>query len=129
MMNTAVIPTIASQQEDRHVESRPTDSVLSVEDLWVLNGQNDAIVKGISFEVPQGSTLGMAAGSGSGKPSLLNSVRGVLPARLKVASGRLELLGTQVLALNDKSWRPLRGKGISAIFQDPGSYLNPSIPV
>lgn len=129
MMNTAVIPTIASQQEDSHVESRPTDSVLSVEDLWVLNGQNDAIVKGISFEVPQGSTLGIVGESGSGKTILLKSVLGVLPPHFKVASGRIDLLGTDVLGLNDKSWRPLRGKGISAIFQDPGSYLNPSIPV
>src|SRR5690625_7313410 len=106
-MNTAVIPTIASQQEDRHVESRPTDSVLSVEDLWVLNGQNDAIVKGISFEVPQGSTLGIVGESGSGKTILLKSVLGVLPPHFKVASGRIDLLGTEIgrASCRERAWR------------------------
>ena len=110
-------------------DSSPTDSVLSIRDLWINNGQDQPIVKGISFDLPRGGTLGIVGESGSGKTILLKSVLGVLPNNINVVSGSIDLFGTNVLELNDNSWRPLRGQRISAIFQDPGSYLNPSIPV
>lgn len=122
---TTTVPTLTQSQAPGTL----TGSVLSVRDLWVNNGQDQPIVKGISFDLPRGGTLGIVGESGSGKTILLKSILGVLPNNINIVSGSIELFGTDVLELNENSWRPLRGQRISAIFQDPGSYLNPSIPV
>lgn len=121
--------TISRPSSSQESDTSPVNNTLSVDNLWVHNGLDEPIVKGVSFDMPKGSTLGIVGESGSGKTILLKSILGVLPDSFEVTSGNINLLGTDVLTLNDDSWRPLRGKRISAIFQDPGSYLNPSIPV
>lgn len=102
---------------------------LQVDKLWVHNAAGEAIVKGISFQLGRGETLGIVGESGSGKTILLKAVLGVLPPGFRISSGHISVLGTETIGLSESQWRPLRGTGISAIFQDPGSFVNPSIPV
>lgn len=132
-MTEVAIPAVTAPRPAKNraqgTQNSPMGSVLSVRNLWVNNGQNQPIVKGISFGLPKGTTLGIVGESGSGKTILLKSILGVLPDNMDVVSGSIDLFGIDILRLRDNSWRPLRGKRISAIFQDPGSYLNPSIPV
>ncbi|MGV9796910.1 ABC transporter ATP-binding protein [Mycobacterium sp. NPDC003449] len=106
-----------------------TDPVLRVDGLTVTTTDGDAIVSDIGFEVAPGQILGVVGESGSGKSVTCRAVLGLLPQRLRVGAGDVDLAGHPVLSYGFAEWRALRGSVISAVFQDPGSYLNPSVPV
>lgn len=82
-------------------------------------------VEDISFDVQRGETLGLVGESGSGKSvtamSLLNMIR--QPGR--VEAGEIRFQGRNILALAGSELRGIRGNGLSMIFQDPMSSLNP----
>jgi ABC-type glutathione transport system ATPase component len=86
-------------------------------------------VRGVSFALEAGQAVGIVGESGSGKTLTCRAVLGILPRRFAVASGTIEILGRNIADLSDRDWTGLRGSTISAVFQDPASYLNPSIPV
>jgi ABC-type dipeptide/oligopeptide/nickel transport system ATPase component len=56
-------------------------------------------------------------------------VLGILPDHFVVSAGTIEIAGRDTALLTSRQWTDLRGATISAVFQDPASYLNPSIPV
>ncbi|WP_144720563.1 ABC transporter ATP-binding protein [Agrococcus jejuensis] len=87
------------------------------------------VVRGVSATLERGRALGIVGESGSGKTLTCRAVLGVLPELFAVTGGSIELLGHDVSTLDAKGWQALRGARIGAVFQDPGSYLNPSIPV
>ncbi len=108
--------------------ARPPVPLLSVEDVHIEAGGR-ALVRGVGFTLHQGETLGIVGESGSGKSLTCRAVLGVLPPGLRVTQGSIRFEGADLLGLDRRGWAPLRGRGIAAVFQDPGSYLNPSIPV
>jgi len=87
------------------------------------------LVDGVAFEVPRGGTIGIVGESGSGKSLTCRAILGLLPPGLNVASGTIHYRGVDLAQLDRRGWRGLRGIELSAVFQDPASYLNPSIPV
>jgi ABC-type glutathione transport system ATPase component len=104
--------------------------VLSVRDLHIrdrVTGQE--IVHGISFELTPGKVVGIVGESGSGKTLTCRAALGILPDQLEVCVGTITLAGHDIAGLSVKQWTALRGSTISAVFQDPSSYLNPSIQV
>lgn len=103
--------------------------VLEVTDLRIRTNEGTDLVKGVSFTVNRGQTLGIVGESGSGKSLTCRAVLGILPAGLGIESGSIRFREHELTTLTAKGWRPLRGTSISAVFQDPASYLNPSIPV
>jgi len=103
-------------------------SIISVRDLTVSSAAGE-LVHGISFDVPRRGSLGIVGESGSGKSLTCRSILGILPAGVGVAGGSILFEGTDVTTLSYRDWQPIRGTRIAAVFQDPGSYLNPSIPV
>jgi ABC-type dipeptide/oligopeptide/nickel transport system ATPase component len=102
--------------------------VLDVRDLQIVNsiGQAD-LVKGLSFSLRRGQTLGIVGESGSGKTLTIRAVLGILPEQLEQAGGTVGILGRPTADFSKQDWVDVRGDSISAVFQDPGSYLNPSI--
>jgi peptide/nickel transport system ATP-binding protein len=106
----------------------PAVSLLSVEDLFI-GSKDNALVHGVSFSLRSGDALGIVGESGSGKSLTCRAVLGALPRGIGVLGGSVRFKGTELVGLDRRGWGPLRGKGISAVFQDPGSYLNPSIQV
>jgi len=107
-----------------------TEAVLTVQNLSVHNHFEDVpAVTGVSFSLVPGQTLGIVGESGSGKTITCRALLGVLPELFEVTEGSIRLLGQDTAELTENEWRRLRGSGISAVFQDPASYLNPSIPV
>jgi peptide/nickel transport system ATP-binding protein len=98
-------------------------SLLGIRDLKVSFGPVEA-VKGISFEVPQRSTVALVGESGSGKSVTALSILGLLPAGAEVR-GTVSFEGKDLLRAPSKELRALRGAGISMIFQEPMSSLNP----
>ncbi|MFJ9197467.1 ABC transporter ATP-binding protein [Streptomyces flaveolus] len=104
--------------------------VLSVRDVRI--GDPDGgreIVHGISFSLAPGRAVGIVGESGSGKTLTCRAALGILPDRFTVTGGRIEIDGHDIADLSPERWTALRGTTISAVFQDPASYLNPSIRV
>ncbi|HEY2203275.1 MAG TPA: ABC transporter ATP-binding protein [Pseudonocardia sp.] len=112
--------------------ARPTTApVLSVRDLRVSfpseAGRVDA-VRGVSFDLHPGRTLGIVGESGSGKSVTSLAVMGLLPDYASV-SGSITLGDRSLLELDDARMSRIRGREISMIFQDPLSSLTPIFSV
>jgi peptide/nickel transport system ATP-binding protein len=106
------------------------DTLLQVENLTIADtATGRALVHNISFALAAGRTLGIVGESGSGKSLSCKAILGILPANLAIRSGRVQFDGHDVTHYGDAQWLPLRARRISAVFQDPGSYLNPSLRV
>jgi ABC-type glutathione transport system ATPase component len=102
--------------------------VLAVRDVRI-RGLRSEIVHGVSFELTPGKVVGIVGESGSGKTLTCRAILGILPPDLEVSGGAVQIGGRDVSVLSPAEWTALRGSTISAVFQDPASYLNPSIPV
>jgi peptide/nickel transport system ATP-binding protein len=102
--------------------------LLTVTNLRVSTAATD-LVRGVTLEVPRRGSLGIVGESGSGKSLTCRSILGILPPGLTVAGGSIHFDGIDLSALSYNDWLPLRGNRIAAVFQDPASYLNPSISV
>lgn len=84
---------------------------------------------GVSLSIGQGEILGLVGESGSGKTVLSHSILGLLPPNGRIASGSILWQGRELRGLSEKQLRPIRGKEIAMIFQDPQASLNPVYPV
>ncbi|QJY49168.1 ABC transporter ATP-binding protein [Pseudonocardia broussonetiae] len=105
------------------------ESLLEVRDLSVVAG-GTTVVEGVAFAVARGGSLGIVGESGSGKSLTCRSVLGILPPGCTNGPGTsIRFDGAELTGLDEPAWRPYRGARIGAVFQDPASYLNPSIPV
>ncbi|GAA2011057.1 hypothetical protein GCM10009839_01330 [Catenulispora yoronensis] len=105
-------------------------TVLRVEDLRVTVGGGRAeAVHGVSFEIRRGETVGLVGESGSGKTLTCRAVLGLLAPGCERSGGRIDFDGTDLTALGRRAWDTIRGTRIGAVFQDPASYLNPSLTV
>ena len=101
-------------------------SLLEVTDLRVSFPTADGIVqavRGVSFSVERGRTLGIVGESGSGKTVLTQSLLGLTPGGQ--ISGKAMFDGVNLVGLDSKSLQRIRGKEISVIFQDPLTSLHP----
>ncbi|MFK3676696.1 ABC transporter ATP-binding protein [Microbacterium sp. NPDC090218] len=106
------------------------DVVLAVQGLRVRNRLDGVdVVKGVDFSLREGEVLGIVGESGSGKTITLRAILGILPDSFDIDGGSIELLGRDAAAFSARQWRELRGGDVAAIFQDPGSFLNPAITV
>jgi oligopeptide/dipeptide ABC transporter ATP-binding protein len=81
-------------------------------------------VRDVSFAIASGEVLGLVGESGSGKSVSSLAILRLLPAQARV-SGRIEFRGQDLLALPEAAMREIRGAGISMIFQEPMTALNP----
>jgi peptide/nickel transport system ATP-binding protein len=108
----------------------PPDQVLDIEDLDVTVHDGAATaVRGVSLSVRTGEIVGLVGESGSGKTLTCRAALGVLPKGCAVAHGTITFEGEDVTDLSARGWERLHGTGIGAVFQDPASYLNPSLTV
>jgi len=83
-------------------------------------------VDGVSFKINQGETLGIVGESGSGKSVTALSVMRLIPHPPgKIVGGEIYFEGKNLLKLDDKEIRKMRGKKISMIFQEPMTSLDP----
>lgn len=107
------------------------DTVLRVDDLTVTFPSDDGpvrAVRGVSFTVRRGEALGIVGESGSGKSVTSLAVMRLLPKTARI-TGSAEVLGNQLIGLDDEAISVIRGNKIAMIFQDPLTSLNPVYPV
>jgi oligopeptide/dipeptide ABC transporter ATP-binding protein len=101
-------------------------SLLEVKDLHVSFPTADGVVRavrGVSFEIEPGRTLGIVGESGSGKTVLTQTLLGLTQGAEVEGSAVFE--GTDLLKISDDEMRHVRGARISVIFQDPLTSLHP----
>jgi len=79
---------------------------------------------GVSFEVPENSTVALVGESGSGKSVTAMSILNLLPGNAE-RQGRITFQGRDLLAASPRELRRLRGRDIACVFQDPMGSLNP----
>lgn len=109
-------------------------ALLSVQDLKIhfpvrsgwLGRANDVIkaVDSVSFDVAEGSTVGLVGESGSGKSTVARALLKLSP----VTGGSVIYRGREVLAMPESEFRPMR-KEMQMVFQDPIGSLNPRMTV
>lgn len=99
------------------------EPLLRVEGLSVSYGPNE-VVTNVGFELGRGKSLALIGESGSGKSTIARAVLRLLPSRGH-ATGRVEFDGQDVIGLSERHFRPLRGRAIGFVPQDPGNSLNP----
>jgi len=105
-------------------------AVLSLTDAQITNRiSSEPIVCGVTFALRRGRALGIVGESGSGKTLTCRAILGILPEPFQVSAGSIDLHGRDITTFTRKDWNAARGGVISAVFQDPASYLNPSIRV
>lgn len=105
--------------------------LLEVDNLKVSFATTDGeveAVRGVSFGVEAGGSLGIVGESGSGKSQSVLAMMGLLDRNGSVSgSARFdgqELIGAKTAVLND-----IRGARIAMIFQDPMTSLNPHLKI
>ena len=108
----------------------PPDEVLGIEDLNITVHDGAATaVRNISLSVHTGEIVGLVGESGSGKTLTCRAALGVLPKGCAIEQGTIAFERQDVTQLSPRGWQRLHGSGIGAVFQDPSSYLNPSLTV
>ena len=109
-----------------------TGPVLSVNNLvtsFLREGEWNAVVKGISFEVGAKETVAIVGESGSGKSVTALSIMRLIPPQSGKVEGSIKLGGRELTTINDKAMNHVRGNEISMIFQEPMTSLNPVLTI
>jgi peptide/nickel transport system ATP-binding protein len=88
-------------------------------------GRGDA---GVSFELPDNSTLALVGESGSGKSVTAMSILNLLPDNAE-RQGAISFQGRDMMGLSVTELQRLRGREIACVFQDPLTSLNPVFSV
>src|SRR5262249_44790924 len=107
-------------------------SLLEVENLQTHFRTPDGVtraVDGVSFTVEAGETGASVGASGCGKAVTANPLLGLVPGPPRKIAGAIRFDGIDLLALDDRAMRNIRGNRISMIFQEPMTSLNPVLTV
>ncbi|MCR2765078.1 ABC transporter ATP-binding protein [Microbacterium sp. zg.B48] len=107
------------------------ETVLSVDDLRVTftrGGRPVHAVGGISYDLEAGRMLAIIGESGSGKSVGVRALMGLLPPSARI-EGSARLVGTELVGMDERSMRQIRGNDIAMVFQDPARSLNPTMSV
>jgi oligopeptide/dipeptide ABC transporter ATP-binding protein len=85
-------------------------------------------VRDVSISIAPGEVLGLVGETGSGKSVSSLAILRLLPPQARVA-GKIEFGGEDLLSISEAEMREIRGRGISMIFQEPMTALNPVMRV
>lgn len=103
-------------------------SLLKVTDLHVGFGETE-ILRGVSFDLAPGETLGVVGESGCGKSMTGFAIMGMLQAPGRVTKGSILLEGKELVGLPEREMRKIRGQDIALVMQDPFTSLNPMMRI
>ena len=83
------------------------------------------VIDRLSLTLKAGETLGIVGESGCGKSMLASAIMGLVAHPGKVTGGSIQFEGQELVGMKKKDLRRIRGTGISMIFQEPMTSLNP----
>ncbi|MGH1467049.1 MAG: ABC transporter ATP-binding protein [Cognatishimia sp.] len=107
-------------------------SLLSVRGLTVkfaMRDQTVSALNGISFDLAKGERLGIVGESGAGKSITGFALLNLLSRPGYIDHGEIMFDGQDVVQMNDKELRKIRGNRMAMIFQDPMVTLNPVLTI
>jgi len=113
----------------------PKDApLLCIRDLQIEFSRHDAsptkAVKGISLDLKRGESIALVGESGSGKSATALSFARLLPEPpASISARQMTLNGHEILEMNERELRAIRGKEIAYIFQEPTTSLNPVLTI
>jgi peptide/nickel transport system ATP-binding protein len=110
--------------KDDPLPASENNPLLQVDGLTVAYGA-DEVVRNVGFSIGKGESLALIGESGSGKSTIAKAILRLLPHGDAHVAGSVRLNGTEVLTTPERHFRPLRGRALGFIPQDPGSALNP----
>ncbi|MDO4484111.1 MAG: ABC transporter ATP-binding protein [Clostridia bacterium] len=108
------------------------EHILEVRDLqtsFLTSTGEVKAVRGISFDIGKGESVGIVGESGSGKSVTSLSVMQLLAGTGRITGGSVKLNGEELIGKSKKEMRAIRGKQVAMIFQDPMTSLNPLLTV
>lgn len=109
------------------------ESILKVNNLHVHYVTDDEVVKavnGISFELMKGESIGLVGETGAGKTTTALSIMQLIPDPPGIITeGEIIFEGKNMIFNTEKENQKIRGNGISMIFQDPMTALNPIMTI
>ncbi len=105
------------------------ENLIEVRDLAVeftSGASRQCVIQGLNFDIRRGETLALVGESGSGKSVTAHSILRLLPYPLaRHPAGSIRYAGHDLLTVNEKKLRHIRGNRIAMIFQEPMTSLNP----
>jgi peptide/nickel transport system ATP-binding protein len=105
---------------------------LAIEGLsvsYLQRGTALRVLSEVSLHIAPGEAYGLVGESGCGKTTVAMAVMRYLAPNSRVDAGRILFRGTDLMAADEAKLRELRGNRMAMVYQDPGSALNPSLPV
>jgi len=109
-----------------------TGPVLAIENLNVAFASRAGdvrILRDFGFSVASNETVAIVGESGCGKSMTALAAMGLLPPKVRIASGSIRLDGEELVGADARMLTAVRGDRMSMIFQDPMTCLNPVFPV
>ena len=114
---------------DAGTKREPMTALLDIRDLSVAFDTDEGAVRavrGVTYSIEEGEVLGVVGESGSGKSVHALAIMRLIPVPPgRMESGEIRFGGEDLLRLDRRQMRSVRGKRISMVFQDPMSSLNP----
>jgi len=86
-------------------------------------------VDGVDLVIKAGTIMGVVGESGCGKSTMAHSIIRLLPHRAQLVDGAILFGGRDLARLDPEALRRLRGREIAMVFQDPLTYLNPTLRI
>lgn len=123
---------LRARARERSDEIEQPTPLLGVRNLHVEFPLSDRVVRavrGLTFDLYRGQTLGIVGESGSGKSVTALSIMQLLDSPGRVTRGEIRLDGRDVARIDDREMATLRGRTIGMIFQNPGASLNPVLTI
>ena len=106
-----------------------SEKLLEIKDLHSMYRTDDDDIyalNGVNISVKKGETLGLVGETGAGKTTTALSIMRLLPDKVGIITqGEIIFKGKNILNVDEKEMRSIRGNDISMIFQDPMTSLNP----
>jgi len=110
------------------VKIKPILSINNLSISFYSEGNENHVIKSISYDLAQNEILGIVGESGSGKSVSSLAILGLLPKQIsRITSGSILFEEQDLTELDNKELEKIRGNRISMIFQEPMSSLNPSM--
>lgn len=125
----AAVPKLGRSAKRKLTVEKKSEPVLALKDVSISYPKRGRVpafqaAKNISFEIYPGEILGLVGESGSGKTTIGRAAIGLLP----ITEGSIKLVGQEIAGASEKQLRGLR-QHTGIVFQDPGSSLNPRLPI
>lgn len=115
------------------MEQQEKKCILQVKNLhvhYITDEEEVFAVNGISFDLNEGDSIGLVGETGAGKTTTAMAIMQLVPDPPGVITeGEIYFKGQNLILNTDKENEKIRGNGISMIFQDPMTALNPTMTI